>query len=155
VLLGVLLYGCTGINALVPGAVPAEGGLADNCPITEPAWARPPEDPAVPGSPGYGDYYVNEDRSMWASAGWAGQEGSPLRVSEEGVKVGWFRPEGAALEITGQRLDAAADPLEADIPCCYPTQFQAAGLYFPTAGCWQVTARAAGSALSFVVRVEP
>jgi hypothetical protein len=84
-----------------------------------------------------------------------GREEYPLRVSEEGIKMGWFRPAGATLEITGQRLDAQALPLHAHSPCCYPTRFQATGLYFPSEGCWEVRARAAESELSFVVWVEP
>ncbi|MBN1451904.1 MAG: hypothetical protein JW963_12880, partial [Anaerolineales bacterium] len=73
----------------------------------------------------------------------------------EDIKVGWFRPEGATLEITGRRLDGKAPALEAHIPCCYPTRFQATGLVFPAEGCWEVTARAADSVLTFVVKVEP
>jgi hypothetical protein len=129
-------------------------GEADACPVSEPVWAKPPEDAAIPDKPAYGHYYVNEDRSMWASAWWA-ESAEQLRVSKEGVKVGWFRPEGAKLEITGQRLDAKAPPLDAHVPCCYPTRFQATGLIFPTEGCWEVTARAEDSLLSFVVWVEP
>jgi hypothetical protein len=121
----------------------------------EPVWARPPEDSAVEDPPGFGHYFVNEDRSIWASAWWADEGGSPLRVSADGLKVGWFRPAGATLAITGERLDATAAPLSAHVPCCYPTRFQATGLYFPSEGCWKVTARAAGSELSFVVWVEP
>jgi hypothetical protein len=68
--------------------------------------------------------------------------------------MGWFRPAGETLTITGQRLDAEAPPLEAEIPCCYPTRFQATGLYFPTEGCWEVNAAAAESELSVVVWVE-
>jgi hypothetical protein len=124
------------------------------CPVTEPVWAKPPEDFAVQGSPEYGYYFVNEDRSIWASAWWAGQEENYLLPGED-IKVGWFRPEGAPLEITGQRLDTQASPLEVHIPCCYPTRFQATGLYFPTGGCWEVTAKAAGSVLSFIIKVEP
>jgi len=126
-----------------------------SCPVTEPLWIKPPEDSAVQGSPGYGYYFVNEDRSIWASAWWTDDEEYPLRPSEDGIKVGWFRPAGAELKINGQRLDGEAPPLEAVIPCCYPTQFQAMGLVFPTEGCWEVTAKAAESVLSFVVRVEP
>lgn len=92
---------------------------------------------------------------MWASAWWSEAEEYHLRASEEGVKVGWFRPAGATLEITGRRLDAQAPALHAHVPCCYPTRFQATGLIFPTEGCWEVTANAADRALSFVVRVEP
>jgi hypothetical protein len=95
---------------------------------------------------------VNEDRSIWASAYWGEYH---LRAGEEGNKVGWFRPAGAELEITGQRLDGEAPPLEAHASCCYPTRFQASGLYFPTEGCWEVIAKAQDKELSFVVRVEP
>lgn len=125
------------------------------CPITEPVWATPPDDSAVSGTPENGHYFVNADRSIWASAWWTGQEASYLNDGEEGVKVGWFRPAGAELTITGQRLDAEAPPLVAEIPCCYPTRFQATGLYFPTEGCWEVTAKAEESELTFVVWVEP
>ena len=125
------------------------------CDLTEPAWEVPPEDPAVSGSAAYGYYYLNDNRSIWASAWWYGQEADYLRASEEGIKVGWFRPAGADLEISGQRMDATAPPLESHIPCCYPTRFQATGLYFPSEGCWQVTAKAEDQVLTFTVWVEP
>jgi hypothetical protein len=114
-----------------------------------------PEDSAVLNPPAYGYYFVNEDSSIWAPAWWWGKEDYPLHAGKNGNKVGWFRPEGAVMEITGQRLDGQAPPLEADVPCCYPTRFQASGLYFPTEGCWEVTAKAADSMLSFVVEVKP
>ena len=133
----------------------ADSTAAPACPLSEPSWLKPPEDSAVLNPPDFGHYFVNEDRSIWASAWWIGQEEEYLRASEEGIKVGWFRPAGAELEITGRRIDGDAPALEADIPCCYPTRFQATGLSFPTAGCWEVTARAAESELSFVVSVAP
>jgi hypothetical protein len=92
---------------------------------------------------------------MLASAWWTGEEEQYLRASEDGVKVGWFRPAGVLLEISGRRLDGQAPPLEAQVPCCYPSQFQATGLIFPTEGCWEVSAKAGDSELAFVVRVEP
>jgi hypothetical protein len=88
------------------------------CPVTEPVWVKPPEDDAVQGYPEFGYYFVNEDRSMWASAWWVGQEDYQVRTGEEGIKVGWFRPAGARLKITGQRLDGAAPPLEVHVPGC-------------------------------------
>ena len=125
------------------------------CSITEPVWAMPPEDAAIPDLPAYGYFFINKDRSIWASAWWEEYDPNYLRVSEDGIKVGWFRPTGAELEITGQRLDASAPSLEAEASCCYPTRFQASGLYFPTEGCWEVTAKAADRKLSFVLWVEP
>ena len=41
---------------------------ADACPVTEPVWAKPPADAAVQGSSAFGYYFVNDDRSIWASA---------------------------------------------------------------------------------------
>lgn len=143
-----------------PSALPhplaeEQEGQTDTCPRTRSIRAKPPNDAAVQGSPELGQYFVNEDRSIWAGAWWTDQEATYLRAGEKGNKVGWFRPAGATLEITGRRLDGEAPPLEAEVPCCYPTRFQATGLIFPSQGCWEVTAKAAGSELSFVVWVEP
>lgn len=127
----------------------------NSCPVTEPLWIKPPDDSAIGNAPVEGYYFVNEDSSIWASAWWTEQDGNYLRVDEDGIKVGWFRPEGTELQITGQRLDAQAPPLEARTPCCYPTRFQSSGIYFPTEGCWEVTAKAQNSVLSFIVQVAP
>ena len=162
VLLSVLLTGCTGIARVDPDAAsetltatPTATTLTDECAVTEPVWVKPPEDSAVQNPPAYGNYFVNEDGSIWASAWWTEDEEYPLRAGEDGVKVGWFRPAGSLLEITGRRLDGQAHGFKADIPCCYPTRFQATGLIFPTEGCWEVNAKAGDSELSFVVAVEP
>lgn len=152
-LTSIILSGCTAIGT-VDEAKRTPTAPQTACPVTEPEWVKPPEDSAVEGTPDYGYYYVNEDRSIWASAWWTGQEEDYLRANEEGLKVGWFRPAGATLEITGQRIDAQAPPLDTHVPCCYPTRFQATGLVFPTEGCWQVNARAANSELSFVIQVN-
>ena len=127
----------------------------DACPVTEPLWIKHPDDSAMGNSPVEGYYFVNEDRSIWASAWWTGEDQEYLTASKNGIKVGWFRPAGTELKITGQRIDAKAPPLESHIPCCYPTRFQATGLYFPTEGCWEITAIAEDSILSFIVQVTP
>ena len=142
------LSGCT--NEKVP-----KGASSNACQLTEPLRVKPPEDSAVLDPPAYGDYFVNEDQSLWASASWAMEEEYELNVAKEWIKVGWFRPAAAKLVITGQRLDGDAPPLESEVPCCYPTRFQASGLYFPTEGCWKVSAIAAKSKLSFIVWVKP
>ena len=120
----------------------------------EPAWIQPPEDPAVSDLREYGCYFVNEDHSIQVKAWWEGQDENRL-VPGEDIKTCWFQPAGVDLVITGQRLDTKAPPLEAQIPCCYPTRFQASGLYFPTEGCWEITAQAGDSRLNFVVEIEP
>jgi len=126
-----------------------------SCPVSEPLWIKPPEDSAVNDPPVEGFYFVNEDRSIWASAWWTGQEENYLYIKEDGFKEGWFRPAGADMKITGHRLDGSAPPMESHIPCCYPTRFQATSLYFPTSCCWEVTAKADGSMLTFIVQVAP
>ena len=130
-----------------------ETASANACPLTEPTWAKFPEDSAIQDPPVYGYYFINEDSSIWASAWWTKEDENYLRAGED-IKVGWFRPAGAELEVTGQRLDGEAPPLEFHAPCCYPTRFQASGFIFPTPGCWEVTARADDRKLSFVIWVE-
>lgn len=94
-------------------------------------------------------WYINDDRTLWAGTvppnGW--------RAGDE--KTYWVRPRGTHLTVHGRRLDAAAPPLEAHIPCCYPTGFQIVGLSFPAEGCWEVQATAGGRRLAFVTEVRP
>jgi hypothetical protein len=45
--------------------------------------------------------------------------------------------------------------MSAEVPAGYADHFQASGLIFPTAGCWEVTARAGESTLTFVTSVYP
>ena len=142
------------IMILVLSIMAACSTAGSSCPVTEPQWILPPDDPAVNNEPAYGYYYANDDQSILASAGWIGEE-SYLRAGENGNKMGWFRPEGADLVITGRRLDGESSSLEAHVPCCYPTRFQATGLAFPAEGCWEVTAKADDNELTFVVRIEP
>lgn len=141
-----ILMGCTSTST--PGNLAKE-----SCPLTQAAWLKPPTDPAVLDEPAFGNYFVNEDQSIWASAWWTEGNEYSLQAGDKGNKIGWFRPAGAELVITGQRLDAEASPLEAEASCCYPTRFQASGLYFPTGGCWEVNAKADDKELSFVVWV--
>jgi WD40 repeat protein len=115
-----------------------------DCPLTVPGSERPSD----PTSHSFGAYWFKSaDGLIWASPG------AHLHVG--GNKVGWSRPAGAELQVSGRRLDVDSPPMTADLPCCYPDHFQASGLYFPTEGCWEVTARAGASDLKFVVRVGP
>jgi hypothetical protein len=128
-------------------------GCTQACEPTEPVLAMPPPDNAVLSEPVEGLYFINEDSTIWASGEWAAFKGYGQDL-EAGIKVGWFRPAGEELVITGRRLDGNAPPFEAHIPCCYPTRFQATGLYFPTPGCWEITATAGESSLTFRVVIE-
>lgn len=160
----IILAGCAAVATPVPVTMtprptatllPTETATPNACPVTEPEWMLGPEDPAVEGEPGYVHMFVNEDRSMMASAGWAEPGAYEDWGGDRGVKVAWFRPEGADLVITGRWLDAEAPPLDSHVPCCYPTRFQSSGLIFRTKGCWEITGKAADSELSFTVYLEP
>jgi hypothetical protein len=94
-------------------------------------------------------WYINADRTLWA--GW---DAAHLRAGGRGNKVLWIRPQGTQLKVVGRRLDEDAAPLQARIPCCYPTGFQASGLVLPTLGCWKITASAGSSTLTFVAYVD-
>ena len=73
-----------------------------------------------------------------------------------GIKLGWWRIAHGDLTITTRRLDAVSTPLPADVPSGYgDVGFQATGVNFPTAGCWQVVGAVGGQTLTFVVRVAP
>jgi hypothetical protein len=118
---------------------------AENCNETPSIAQTPPADPNADPF-GAGPWFINADRTMWVTA---------LRWSAgKSHKTLWIRPAGQTLTIEGQRIDGVSRPLVADIPCCYPTGFQATALTFPTAGCWQVSAKAGESALSFVTSIR-
>lgn len=159
-LLTTLLVGCSTaytLGSAVYGLTTQQSTAtdsADSCPVTTPVWIKPPADAAVLNPPTHEYFFVNADHSIWASAWWATEESPFAWELDQGIKVGWYRPAGAQLKISGRRLDGEASPLRAEIPCCYPTQFQATGLFFPAPGCWEVTAQAADKELSFVVNVE-
>jgi hypothetical protein len=70
------------------------------------------------------------------------------------AKFGWWRGVAGTLRIEGRRLDGPAPPLHANIPTGYgDSGFQATGIIFPTAGCWEVTGRVSDASLTFVTLV--
>src|SRR5829696_2245185 len=103
-----------------------------DCPASRPVPERPPDDPRASSfaSP-HGTWYANEERTLWAW--WWGRTGT------DGYKVLWVRPIGAQLNVSGRRLDSGSEApgLTAHIPSGYPYSFQASGLSFPDAGCWE------------------
>ena len=131
---------------LTAAVCPATPTVIDCSPVDEAA------DPIV-----MHDWYINADRSIWVAVpadGWP--SGGTLFQGDraiKGQKTYWVRPRGEDLIITGRRLDSSAPPLEAQVPCCYPTGFQIVALHFPTEGCWEVSAKAGTSELTFVTRV--
>jgi catechol 1,2-dioxygenase len=129
-----------------PQTIAADALETATCAVTQPFQDEPPDDPNADPF-GFGPWHINAERTLWV--------GLPPDLSWHpgGEKVIWIRPAGTKLTITGQRLDGEAPPLRADIPCCYPTGFQVTGLFFPTEGCWEVTATAGEHELRFITQV--
>jgi FecR protein len=131
------------------GAQRLAAPATDSCPATPTVRDTPSKDPSADGF-GSGPWHVNADRTIWVH-NWSFPEW------RQGLnqKVMWIRPAGADLKISGERLDGPSAPLEARVPCCYPTGFQVSTITFPTAGCWKVTAKAGNREMTFVTNVRP
>ena len=154
-LLSVVLAGCTPVassagaapTAASRSATPASVAGPAVCPITTPVTDERPKNGNT-ASFGRG-WYVSSDRLLWASAS------GPFFVGEN--KVLWERP-GAVVSISGKLLDG--DAKAAGVPTITGPQgyegydYQASGVTFPSAGCWEVEARAETSVLDFVVFVS-
>ena len=131
-------------------ALPSGG----TCPVT-PAITAPEPTPASGNAAigmhrdplGNGPWYRSPDGRIWATAsGFVRRPG--------GNKVVWIKPLGAQLQVSGRRLDGAAPPLGVSLPCCYPGDYQASGVDFPTSGCWEIEAQADSTIFRFVVAVQ-
>ncbi len=59
------------------------------------------------------------------------------------------------MTVQGRRLDGDAAPLWADISEGYVGDFQSSRMIIPSAGCWEIEARAKDSLLRFVIFVPP
>ena len=121
--------------------------MSADCAVTAPVAERPPDDPRASTFQGSGTWYANQERTLWAA--WLGQ------TAAGDYKVLWVRPAGGAggITITGRRIDGGEGNLTAHIPCCYPWTFQATGVGFSRAGCWEVQGRTEQDSLKFVVKI--
>jgi LysM repeat protein len=137
------------LGNLIPQATP--GTIDYACPVTEPNGDVPPGESADASN------YLGNGQ-LWTVLWPDGKvHMSPENRASDGsfsMKWGWWRGTTGPLTIEGHRLDAAADPLRADIPEGYgDTGFQVSGLIFPTTGCWEVTGRVGEASLTFVTDV--
>jgi hypothetical protein len=127
------------------------------CPVT-----RPSSSVQVEGRPS-GFNYGNDNLGtlLWPHgtlrAGKLANGGSYATVKADGsiyAKLGWWRSTPGTLTIGGQRLDAAAPALRADVPAgLAEAGFQPSGITFPSIGCWKVEGHLGDATLAFVVRV--
>ena len=127
---------------LIAGTRVATGAV---CPVTTPITITPPGSKYRSPLP-RGAYYASADEMI-------------LVPSEEwglgGRKIPWIKPLGSRLTVQGRRLDGEAAPLWADISSGYYGDFQSSIIIIPTAGCWEIEARANASMLRFVLYITP
>ena len=158
-ILQAVLMGCSSLTGLAEqtltptpeSAIPASTRAA--CRVTIPNTSTPPgekPDSLYHGNGVLWTEFLPESTVIF-------RPGGPGEVEPDGslaMKWPWWRGVRGNLTIEGQRLDATAPPLRADIPQGYgDSGFQATALIFPTEGCWQVTGKVGDASLTFVVLV--
>ena len=152
----VVLAGC----ATTPGALPSgktEAGESTgatageqtvwsaDCPVTTPITITPPDSKYRSPLPS-GAYYASADEMILVPSEEWGQGSG---------KIPWIKPLGSRLTVQGRRLDGEAAPLWADISSGYSGDFQSSIIIIPTAGCWEIEARANASMLRFILYITP
>jgi len=95
---------------------------------------------------GSGPWHINDDQTIWA---W-----DQPYIAGTAVNTMWMKPANADLVITGRRLDGDSAPLKIQPAKDSTAGYIAASLVFPKAGCWEVTATAGPSTLTFITKVE-
>jgi hypothetical protein len=127
--------------------------LSAPCPVTVPNGSTPPGEQPSPDQHGNGQIWTG----LWPEGKVTFEPDGPGQILPDGslaMKWWWWRGVEGQLTIKGRRLDAPAPPLQADIPEGYgETGFQAAGLIFPSEGCWEVTGKVGEAELTFVTLV--
>jgi hypothetical protein len=154
VLTSLAAVACAAGPKFQPPELPA--GSAD-CSVTQPA---PPADvpQAVIDTIGRG----SSDPSLPSRAdftGWYGNDELWVYIYPDGArrdeKFPWVRLAQGRLTITGHRADGAGGLARSAVPDGYgDVGFQASGIEFPSAGCWQITGTVANQPLTFVTRVQ-
>ncbi|HEU0336488.1 MAG TPA: hypothetical protein VFR43_08030 [Gaiellaceae bacterium] len=145
------------LGGTVTGAASGSGGTAaSRCPVSKPT-ARPRP-----------HFNLGTSRIAVALPPHAtfvavpeGQPGGAFRQANGWIrtKVGWWAASGAP-RVTGRRIDGPARPLRADVgPLSHAVpggDFYPSYLFFPSGGCWRLTAVSGAARLAAVVRVvEP
>jgi beta-lactamase regulating signal transducer with metallopeptidase domain len=96
---------------------------------------------------GSGPWHINDDRTIWA---W-----DQPYIAGAAVNTMWMKPANVDLVITGRRLDGESAPLKIQLAKDATAGYIATAMTFPKAGCWEVTATAGSSTLTYITRVDP
>ena len=125
---------------------------APACPVTVPNGATPPGENPSALHHGNGELWTVLYEGGQLVFG--GKDGFTLVNGSMAMKFPFWRGVEGPLRIEGHNLHAPDERLRAHIPAGYATTgFQATGLFFPSVGCWEVTAGAGDASLTFVTQV--
>jgi hypothetical protein len=139
----------------------AAAGQTGSCAVTAPNQSPLPDlvrsRAAVPAA----DMFRHGNSQIWTSLWPEGnvvfRKGGPGFVLPDGslkMKFLWLMAGDGPLTLEGRRLDGEAGPLRSEMSDGFVGRgFQPSYLIFATAGCWEVTAKSNGSALTFVTKV--
>jgi hypothetical protein len=134
------------VVALTPASFAfAQQASSSACPVTEPVRAAAPHDENADPVSGY--WYISADQLLWAPA-------PPPGVTTTAIGRYWVRPQGTRLRFVARRLDASSREVASTERDGYSTGFYFGSFDIPTDGCWQVTAAAGTSQVSFVVELR-
>ena len=115
------------------------------CPVVAGIKAEAPPDPSADRYTGY--WHISADRLIWAPASAPGAVRTFLGPY-------WVRPAGTQITLTARRLGVTEPAITLRERDGYPTGFYWGGFDLPADGCWEVTATAGASALTFVADVR-
>jgi hypothetical protein len=128
----------------------AASATGQECPVTKPNGKAPPGEAASPRHHGSG--------RLWTILYYPTLVATGRNIQPDGSieeKFPWWRGVQGELTIQGERIDAKASPVRADIPPGYgEIGFQATSIIFSSEGCWRVTGTVAGESLTFVIFVR-
>jgi len=142
-----LAAGCGSGTPTAKGPPPAA-----SCEATLPNGDTPPGEEPGPGWYGDGRLYT----ALWPNGEILADPRFVHADGSIGMKFAWWRAPGVGaagdLQITGHEISTGAS-ITASIPDGYGQRFQASGVYFPTEGCYEITARSGDAELVFVTKV--
>jgi hypothetical protein len=129
-------------------------GDANNCPVTRLTTGHPAGAPTVSDN----HWYPNDDRTIWVTFGVSGLRSElgepvdPVTRKASGDKALWYKPSHSLMTVTGRRIDGRAAPLVYKLSGSGP--IERSEIDFPTAGCWEIEAKASTADLRLVVLVK-
>ena len=133
--------------SIVPmlAAAPISTAAPRACPVVAGIKAEAPADPSADRYTG--NWHISADRLIWAPAPATG-------AAQTFLGPYWVRPAGTQLTLTARRPGVPGTAITLRERNGYPTGLYWGGFDLPTDGCWEITATAGWSQLTFVTHIR-